>query len=516
MIKRMLAIMALSGLAALAGCPEPPVLPEGNGELWLRFAHVTDTHVLDDESPARVVRLANLFYASWRPQDAYTAQVLDAMIHVLNAYHTGALLPRYRLDFVLHTGDTVDNAQHNELQWFMDTMEGRVVTPDSGALDGVDRPVAPEDNPKLAFQAEGLLPEIPWYVMRGNHDTLCVGNFAIDHSSPYPVEWTAPLLGIVAGAVGLHEIDGCLNALSPTMDISPAVILGDMDLADPVTMKLRRDLIMSGPIPPDLDRQFIDKDRFAQTMLDSPSLPPGHGFGPDSRWGSSLCYSVRPKADVPIRLIALDTVASSPPAGLPAYSGVLLRDTFERFFKPAVETAQAAGEWVIVATHQPSGDFDVPYPARKVGTREFRNYLASQPNVILHLCGHTHRNHYQVIDGPHPYPEIETCSLIDYPQEARIVEIYYLPETHNFQVKSRMVSPRADASRLADESFRRALLDNARVPGGETAAKEGTLELEDLFPLDAASLDALKQRESTSAEERLGRPGDREFSVTVR
>ena len=85
----------LHGLAVLvcflgAGCPEAPQMPVEPGVLWLQFAHITDTHVLDDESPARTVRLADLFYESWRPQEAYTTQVLDATLQVLNAYHTGA------------------------------------------------------------------------------------------------------------------------------------------------------------------------------------------------------------------------------------------------------------------------------------------------------------------------------------------------------------------------------------------------------------------------------------------
>ncbi|MCH7979334.1 MAG: PQQ-binding-like beta-propeller repeat protein [Acidobacteria bacterium] len=40
---------------------------------------------------------------------------------------------------------------------------------------GEERDIAPEDNPNLGFQAVGLSPEIPWYVVHGNHDRMFLG-----------------------------------------------------------------------------------------------------------------------------------------------------------------------------------------------------------------------------------------------------------------------------------------------------------------------------------------------------
>jgi len=482
-------MMALGLIAP--SCPQTPSADEA---LWLQFAQITDTHCLDDESPARVVRLADFFESAWRPQEAYAVQTLDATVRVLNKHHTGALEPRLPLDFVLHTGDAIDNAQHNELQWFLSAMNGGVIVPDSGDLDGPGRPVAPEDNPKLAFEAEGLLPEIAWYGARGNHDSLCVGVFGINRHSDDSLDWAAPVLRPLAAVVGLHELDGDLNYLLPTSDASPAVILGDMDVADRETAGLDWEQLAPGVIPMDTERRFIDKEQFRASVC-----PQG------------LRYSVRPKADVPVRLIVLDTVAPQAIFGLPYDAGMMTRDQFDHFLRPEMEAARRAGEWVILVSHHPSSDFDILHPGYRVTTFEFRRYLAAQPNMLAHICGHMHRNRVQMINGPYAYPEIETASLIDYPQQARVLSVYFNDSTGQFRIESTMVSHMEDPTRLSAESFRRACLFAGKQTEADAFAKRHGVEPEAVFPPEWA----LNQR-VMNQQERVGLPGDRDFSITLR
>ena len=63
------------------------------------------------------------------------------------------------------------------------------------------------------------------------------------------------------------------------------------------------------------------------------------------------------------------------------------------------------------------------------GGEELKNLLLDHPQVIALVCGHDHKHHIQAFRNPRKpggagFWQIQTSSLIDYPQQGRILEIY--------------------------------------------------------------------------------------------
>lgn len=510
-------ILALVLSLAVSGCPQPasdPIPPGQGGDHWLRIAHISDTQIVDEESPNRAIRLAALTEYAWRPQDTYGLQTLDATLGVINDHHAAKEAAAHPIDFVIATGDLTDGSQHNELRWFIDTMDGQWVVPDSGEPDGEFRDQAPEDNPKLGFQATGIDPSIPWYTVYGNHDSLSVGVFNVDRSATDPRDWRAPLLRPVAALVGLHLIDPFLNALDPTSRYSPAILRGSEEPIDPHTLKLLLGQLEAGRFVEDPNRHFTNRTAFVEEHFDTATLPVGHGFSAENISTGLTRYAVMPKDGVPVRLVVMDTVAPDPPYGLPAHYGVMTREQFENFVKPEIESAQEAGEFVLLASHHPSEDFELPYPQAQVRTKEWRDYLASQPNIVAHLCGHSHKNFVTHVDGDYPYYEIQTGSIIDYPQEGRIVDVFYDESTETIRLESAMFSHMEDPTPLSEESYRRCIVHRENFKRMEMRSATDTEIKKRSVDSGMAPVDVFPPL--PTMEESYGADAHREFAVTFR
>jgi 3',5'-cyclic AMP phosphodiesterase CpdA len=357
------------------------------GATLATFAQLTDTHIRDEESPARVPfldRLGGRFASTFRPQEAFSTQTLDAAVRALNREHPGA---------VFVTGDIVDNAQANELDQAIATLNGKTVHPDSGAkgYDGVQDPDsadpfyyrpdhdAPEhpgalDHAQAPFRAAGL--QAPWYPLPGNHDLLAQGE-------------VPPTTAIQTYATG--------NRLVAALDPRIQVPQEETDAKQAVAT------VLSGYIPLPAQRVPADPRRRLLTPPEVEQRLIGAGAkGTAATPGGYMDYAV--DVGPHLRAITLDTVR---------------RDgTSQGQITPAQVTwlrqrlAQAGNRWIIVLSHN-------PLDASQGGDLALQA-LDQNAHVVAAISGNRHKN---VVTRHRRFWLIGTSSLADFPQQARMFRL---------------------------------------------------------------------------------------------
>lgn len=408
-------------LGTLLPARENDPLDDSAGTLLARFVHITDTHVVDDESPARFPPAEIITRSAWRPYEAYSAQIVDGIIRTINRIHESGR----EVDFLLHTGDGCDNAQYNELEWLLGLLDGRMINPLSGPDDRPDdaKPTASLD-PYAPFQASGLYrngvhgarPTIPWYGLAGNHDSFATGVFPFyerpfgKRVAPLP---PAPRPGVV---------------LPTEFDPTGFLAYGNVTPNEPGPLKLFQ---LPRYVEPNAARMFFNKVDFVRALFATRTGPAGHGMSSED--GPSW-YSVSPVEG--LRLIGLDT--SDPGHRIPGffYVEAAISAAQVEFLRSELEAARDRDEVTIVATHHPSDTLE-QILGTTITTAQFRDLLAGYSNVVLHLCGHKHRNR---VTHRGSYLEIETCSTIDLPQEGRLIEIRRHETTGEISIAYEMFS----------------------------------------------------------------------------
>lgn len=135
-----------SWVFAEPGVDYGPLLPDRSPvgtynptERLLTFFSMSDIHIVDKESPAQAIYGAlnatsgfgETNTSAYSPIMLSTTHVLDAAVQTINALHS-----RTPFDFGISLGDDANSTQYNELRWFIDVMDGKRITPSSGAHRG--------------------------------------------------------------------------------------------------------------------------------------------------------------------------------------------------------------------------------------------------------------------------------------------------------------------------------------------------------------------------------------------
>lgn len=401
----------------------------------LRFFAITDIHITDKESPSQGIYIQPLMgmeTSSYSPTMLYSTQVLDAAIQTVNALHK-----QDRIDFGISLGDTCNSTQYNELRWYIDVIDGKVITPSSGAHAGAD-----SIDYQKPFKAAGLSPDIPWYQTIGNHDHFWLGSIPLDTGglgnlrSTYTSSEVIALGNTLANSSKIYDTNpplyymGVIDGSTPTGTIIKAGKVGDPGFTTPPK------------VVADSDRRSLTKAEWVNEFFNTSTSPAGHGFSlvPPGREKGFACYSFTPKPY--FKVIVLDNTQREDDDSTKIHGHGFLDQSRWRWLKAELAAGDADGQLMIIAAHipigvQPKGTFmewfdnsDNAFSVQNaVNLTDLLAELHSHPNLLMWIAGHRHVNAVKAFasdDAARPergFWQVETSSLHDFPQQLRTFDI---------------------------------------------------------------------------------------------
>lgn len=414
--------------------------PGPNVKTLATILHSSDWHICDAESPARQEYLDRYFdpnsayrailgyVGTYRPWEILTTQVAAVFIQTLNRIEVGPISKR-PVDALVITGDVTDNGQLNELEWYLNLLDGQEVNPAGGRFESdwvgsasdsdwderywhpegdetgrVDLPTSQFGYPNVpglicaarkSFKASGL--RHPWLSVHGNHDALLQGVVPPDDA----------LTGLATGnfrIVGLTPEQTPLDAIEAIVAIGPARYIHTANSPQQ-------------EVTPDAARRLTSPGKFAQLHLASKSKPIGHGFTIRNATDGTAYYSYQVGELI---LVALDTVNHHG-----GFEGSISESQLQWLESTLFKFSD---RHVVIASHHPSpaiiNDYCPDGAERRVLGPKILTTLMGHKNVLVWINGHEHENQIILNVGPEGriLPEINTASIIDWPQQARILE----------------------------------------------------------------------------------------------
>jgi metallophosphoesterase (TIGR03768 family) len=381
-----------------------------NAARLLNFFTMTDIHITDKESPVQGIYSGYLGINSsaYSPVMLYSTHVLDAAVRAINGLHR-----QIPFDFGMGLGDAANGAQYNELRWYIDVLDGKLIAPSSGNNAGADT-----IDYQKPYQAEGLDQAIPWYQTLGNHDHLWLGSYPItDYFRPMYTNDTMLLLGdlFADGPETRVAYMGSIDGRTPYGDI--------MGVGAATNFAAPPKVLAADP-----NRRPLSRSQWMSEFMTTSSMPNGHGFTLASVTNDFASYSFEPKTNLPIKVIVLDDTQTDENYDLHG-QGFLNQQRFD-WLVSELDQGQAEDKLMIISAHIPIEAIGYGFATPPAFTSA--NLLAklhTYPNLILWVSGHVHRNKITPHQSPYPtrpeygFWEVETASLRDFPQQFRTFDI---------------------------------------------------------------------------------------------
>lgn len=477
-----------------AGYVVPALPPKAK---LLNFFAISDIHITDKEAPNQMIYLQQLDPTNsgantsiYSPVMMYTTHVLDAAIQTANALHQ-----KNAFDFGISLGDTCNNTSYKELRWYIDVIDGKVITPSSGAHLG-----AGAIDYQKPYKAAGLDKSIPWYQALGNHDHFYIGSFPVDADPSLGIRdsyisdtvWaiadflipnptTFPVIFNMENMKNTPKYyQGLIDGSTPLGNIIKAGKVGDPGFESPPT------------VVADPDRRSLTRTEWISEYFKTTSNPVGHGFNlvdPTQQSGFA-CYSFLPKSNIPLKVIVLDDTQSETDGSKDIHGHGYLDANRWAWLQAELAAAQAANQLIIIAAHVPIavvkigdetewwlGDRTASPPAypgdnwwtapitttdNAVTLKGLIDTLQNTPNLLMWVAGHRHLNTVKAFVSPDPakpekgFWQVETSSLRDWPQQLRTFEIY-LNSDYTISIKTINVDPAVKAGTPAATSRKYAI-----------------------------------------------------------
>lgn len=455
----------------------------------LNFFTMSDIHITDKEAPNSFIYLQqqDQVYSGgntsiYSPIMPYTTHVLDAAIQTANALHK-----KNPFDFFISLGDTCNCTSYNELRWYIDVIDGKVITPSSGAHLG-----AHTIDYQKPFQAAGLDKTIPFYQAIGNHDHFLLGSFP-----PYETELADSFLSDTVWSVPDFLVpDGstfpAMFSVEKLKSDTPRFYAGVIDGSTPYGSIINYGSVDTPPTPQtkvaaDPNRRSLHRTEWIQEFFKTATSPVGHGFNlvasnpnfhlvPENDKAGFACYSFVPKSSIPLKVIVLDDTQREDDGSVDIHGHGFLDDARWAWLQAELADGQAANQLMIIAAHVPiavaniaaetewwlggnmsSTSTEVPKQPLGDGSTDVQNAvdlaglvekLWATPNLLMWIAGHRHLNTVKAFKSPTLHdttPEsgfwqVETSSLHDFPQQFRTFEIY-LNSDYSISIETVNVDP---------------------------------------------------------------------------